>query len=279
MMSQSSAAQDASSDPFRSVDAVSGDIFDRLIGIENPEDLSATQAEVVKSRLQKLGAFLLDAGANFGTPEAEVRDDAPPPFDFTVVVEGVEEREYFGLSRQSVERRRARAENARQAFARYQAERVSYHAARERANLPEGIELLEGRSSQYSEDAIMSAIRVVMVEQKRQVSRKSLPDLAPAPVIEPTPLQLEHEALPEQRVTLADRLRGKVAEFYKKDLVLAVSLTLWLALLIAMIVDPKVFLPLLVVSFYGLLMYLAIFRPGTIAKSLSALWKRRASAN
>ncbi len=57
--------------------------------------------------------------------------------------------------------------------------------------LPPGVEHLKSAGREYSEEETSAAIKSVMLEQKREVSRRKLPDLAPSKQCEAFPAEVE----------------------------------------------------------------------------------------
>lgn len=58
--------------------------------------------------------------------------------------------------------------------------------------LPAGVEHLKSAGREYSEEETSASIRSVMLEQKREISRRKLPDLAPANPSEVFPVKVEN---------------------------------------------------------------------------------------
>jgi hypothetical protein len=253
--------------PFSSVDSVSTDIFQRLGDIEHVGTLPDEHAQVVKSRLQRLGEFLLDAGPKLGE---NAEQSQQPAFDFAVIVEGADDGSYFTMSKEHQSK-------PRQPLAQYHSERVSFHAARKRAKLPDGIELLEGNSGRYDDTDTMSAIKVVMVQQKREIKRKSLPELEPAPFEYVIPEEIEDVEMAEQ-TPLSQKTRAHIVRFFRQDTVLAVSLSIWTVLLLLMVFDPQRVLPVFLTSVYFCCVCLMIFKPGKVLDTATKAWRRGVGA-
>lgn len=271
MLCYMSQKSDLQGDPFVAVDRVSTDIFDRLSGLQHSDDAAVVQVEDVKSRLQRLGEFLLEATQK---PATDTVPDAPikqPDFEFAVVVESEQPGAFFTLSKAHGG---PASKTAPSPLLQDQEDSVSFRAARQRANLPDGIELLEGNSTHYNEDDVMSAIKVVMVEQKREFSRKTLPELEPAP---PTQIIDASGDGVQPQTTSQDwrnKLRARVIRFYRQDTILAVSLTVWSILLGMMLINPERVLPVFLTSVYFGVVVLLIFKPGKVVETVSRYWRR-----
>ncbi|MEM6889117.1 MAG: hypothetical protein AAF636_13365 [Pseudomonadota bacterium] len=283
-MSQTSQERDGPEVPFQCVDSVSDEIFDRLVEIDRVEELTPTEAAATKTRLQKLGEYLLESAPKLGTDAAMDISDTQPEFDFALMVEGEEQGAYFGMSRAAGNRQKAR----KQSIEEYEAERVSYHAARQLSNLPQGIELLEGQASDYNETDVMSAIKGVMVEQKRQQSAEHLPPLAPqqAPLREAAITEHRAEASTGTGPRIAEfdlatasipsLLRRVLAQFFLRDTVLAVSLSVWAALVLMAFIEPSASVLLIGKSVYLLFIFAVVFRQSGLMTPITLLGRRSA---
>jgi len=263
---------EAGKSQFGSVEKVSTAIFDRLVEIERPEDLNETQAIVAKSRMQKLGQFLIDAAPSFGTSEQATAAARDIPFDFAILVEGADEGSYFGLSKKAEDQPDLTPSSDCKPFVQRQLDRAIARNAIFPPHLPEGIQILEGSSENYSDDQILSAINVVMVAQKRENSRKILPEIEPAiaaAVTEPKDATVPVERI---RPSMFQSMHRAVARFFMKDTVLAISLSIWGALFLMCYIDTSAVVPLFVCSLILLFSFLVIVSSGEF---IGALFRRR----
>lgn len=124
---------------------------------------------------------------------------------------------------------------------------ISYHAARRRSQLPEGIEALTGQPSVRSDEEMMASIRGLIEEQerefraikiaeKREYNRMILPKLEPQE-------RLAQDLTPpaDQAVGLSyfKRIQIALGNAFRQDLFLAISLSTWTALALMVFIDPN----------------------------------------
>lgn len=158
---------------FRSVDTVSDDIFDKMFGNAFVGEMSPAQNAVAKSRLQKVAEFILDAVPKINSSEVVAEHDEP--FNFSIIIEGSEVGTCISGSGEV---------GMRKATGQLSLNPISFRAARTQSGLPEGIELITGQSQHHDTASTMAAIRAVMIEQKRELSRNSFPEIAASTDIE-----------------------------------------------------------------------------------------------
>jgi hypothetical protein len=124
---------------------------------------------------------------------------------------------------------------------------ISYHAARRRSQLPEGIEALTGKPSVRSDEEMMASIRSLIEEQdreirairiaeKREYNRLILPQLEPQEYLSPGPKFTADET---DGLGFFARLQISLGNAFRKDLFLAISLSTWTALALMVFIDPN----------------------------------------
>lgn len=147
-------------------------------------------------------------------------------------------------------------------------------AARRRANLPEGIDLLKGKATECSEEAMMSAIRRMMTDQKRDFSLQALPFLEP-PVADPKDhiLPEDHAGMAPRR-SLAERAQSYIVTAFRKDFALAANVAFWGFLALFLFLDPQLSLVLFGNGVFFLLAICFVFMPETLTDLVMEAWKR-----
>jgi hypothetical protein len=153
---------------------------------------------------------------------------------------------------------------------------ISYHAARRRSQLPEGIEALTGKPSVRSDDEMMASIRSLIEEQEREIrairiaekreyNRLILPQLEPQEDLAPEPGAVAGQAAD---LGFFARLQIALGNAFRKDLFLAISLSTWSALALMVFIDPDLSSALFLNSAFLLFVSYCLFsyQPGRTAR-------------
>ena len=107
--------------------------------------------------------------------------------------------------------------------------------------LPNGVELLEIEPKDYDDQATMAAIRKVMVDQKREFSRRILPELHPEDAIESAGQKMGDIAGNVTGGFMFFNQSSRIAPFHRAALQLAARILAWFALGMAVMVNPSFF--------------------------------------
>lgn len=147
-------------------------------------------------------------------------------------------------------------------------------AARRRAKLPEGIDLLRGRPTECSEEAMMFAIRRMMTDQKREFSLKALPFLEPPMSDLEANSQPGDKAGSPNRKTFGEMARSSVVTAFRKDFALAANVAFWGFLALFLFLDPQLSIVLFGNSVFFLLAICFVFMPETLTDLVMDAWRR-----
>ena len=255
---------------FSEVDNVSSQLFDRLSG----DDHLTAEPVVVPEPVMPEGPFShvdnVSSGIFDRMEVIEHPDQTNSVPDNTVPLFG---QEAAGLD-DSVHRDRPKSNP--------NAADVTYKAAQRRSQLPDSAFPLEGAPLQVNEDLMLSSIRELMVEQKRDFNKKAFPDLEPVAPATAKPGETDEAALcdhvEEYEAVEDSKFKAALVKFVKTDTVLALCLSIWAALLLMIFIEPELSQALAFIS----LLLLGIFRliqPNRKTRKVIRRVKRRRDNN
>ena len=165
--------------PFSNVENVSSQIFDRIDAVKRPEAQSAaseTKVRPTDSKMHRIKTYLLDI-VPAENSEAELQDPetgAPPDY----VLVRTDDPGAVPIVRSEGTLEQGDAQFQKPAMDPNIAD-VGYKAAQRRSQLPEGAEPMEGAPVRVDEDNMAASIRQVIVEQKSDLKKNTLPELEP----------------------------------------------------------------------------------------------------
>ncbi|NJN05831.1 MAG: hypothetical protein HC814_04895, partial [Rhodobacteraceae bacterium] len=152
---------------FSAIDQVSDKIFDKFDDIAPAARPSRGEAETVSRPVSQTA---LPAAPLMKPVASEV-----PPAAWAAAVEAAAQELLGTLIRTAAERPQPTDHDLQRALIGAHVKDIGPDAARRRAKLPDGIDLLRGVPSPASDEALMASIRSMMTDQKRDFSLRALP--------------------------------------------------------------------------------------------------------
>jgi hypothetical protein len=259
---------------FAAIEQVSDTIFDRLGAIEKPDAALPDDASHAGGQVQNPPSpeTTADARPAPTRPSEIPAPSEPPKHDWTAENETVAQDLLEILLRRATSLGQLDKSDLERAIAAAHSKKIGPEAARRLSKLPDGIDLLKGKSSACSEEAMMAAIRGVITDQKRDFNLSSLPQLLPQ-YKQSDAIEEPVEAAPAEDLDMLQKVRHKIVLLFRKDFVLAANAAFWGAMGLYVLLEPLFSLALFGNGLFILIAVCFVFAPETLADLVSDAWK------
>ena len=252
---------------FSAIDQVSDQIFDKFDDIVPAARPSRGEAEAISR-----------SGSEHALPAATLMKPVVPevpPAAWAAAVEAAAQELLGTLIRTAAERPQPNDHDLQRALIGAHVKDIGPDAARRRAKLPDGIDLLKGVPSPASDEALMASIRSMMTDQKRDFSLRALPALEP-PVQdpEPNPPEAHGDFAEGARTGLYENIKSRVIQAFAKDFTLAANVAFWGFLALFLFLDPHLSLVLFGNALFVLIAVCFVFMPERLTDAGLEVWKR-----